>query len=100
MTSETFLSEKDVESRVTGDAEDDEEPTDVSDSHVKGKSSTSTQHIFECNKCTKEFDGSQINADPALGLCSLCNSKSGSYPDFVQDREDKVFLSTSRRLHI
>jgi hypothetical protein len=90
MTSETFLSEKDLESRVTGDAEDDEEFTDASDSHVKGKSSTCTQHIFECNMCTKEFDGSQINADPALGLCSLCNSKSGSYPDFGTNNNVEV----------
>ena len=90
----TNLSVEQLESSLRGN-DDDSSDDDFDQENVtknNERSGKARQMILQCLQCNKDFDSSQINADVATSLCSICNttSLSNKFPEYQSRTENNT----------
>ena len=84
MDDSTGMTTEQLERSLIGndDSDDEGDQFETDDQNSEQRSGQARQLILQCLQCNKEFDSSQINADVATSLCSICNtaSRSNSFP--------------------
>ena len=73
---ESHISTDELERRLMANLSDDDEDFEknlITAAPYNTLQGQRKQQVETCNGCEKEYDSSQLNADPGLGLCSACN---------------------------